>query len=111
MQRHGSQMGHYLPAVLLIAGLTGCSAPPTILEDLKEVNGRFYLRKNGKPYSGKVVAFHDRDQMRWERSLLDGLPNGLEVGWDAKGRVLHEMSWERGELREWLGLQILQVHK
>ena len=103
MRRHGSQMGYYLPAVLLIAGLTGCSAPPTTLEDLKEVNGRLYLRKNGKPYSGKVVAFHDRDQMRWERSLLGGLPHGLEVGWDAKGRVLHEMSWERGELREWLG--------
>jgi antitoxin component YwqK of YwqJK toxin-antitoxin module len=103
MRGNISQISILAPIIFLVAGFCGCSAPPTTLEDLKETDGRFHLRKSGQPYTGKVVAFHDRNQKRWERTLSDGLPHGLEVAWDSEGSVVHEMSWQNGKLREWLG--------
>jgi len=103
MRGNISQISVLPPIILLIAGYCGCSAPPITLEDLEETGGRFHLRKSGKPYTGKVVAFHDRNQKRWERALFDGLPHGLEVTWDSKGSIVHEMSWQNGKLREWMG--------
>ncbi len=104
MRRSQPQMQTWIGAALLAVLLVGCAAPPTTVEDLEEAeDGRFLLRRTGEPYTGKVYAFFTRDQKRWERSLQDGLPHGLEIRWSRTGAVLQEMSWEKGELREWLG--------
>ena len=97
------QISPFAPIVLLISVFFGCSVQPITLEDLEEIDGRFHLRKSGNPYTGKVVAFHAHAQKRWERAFSDGLPDGLEVAWDLKGKIVHEVLWQNGKLREWLG--------
>ena len=103
MRGNISQSSIMVPIIFLITGFCGCSAPPITLDDLEETDGLFRLRNSRKPYTGKVVAFYHRDQKRWERTLSDGLPHGLEVAWNLEGSVVHEISWQNGKLREWLG--------
>jgi len=103
VRRYQPQIKSLASAFLLGFVLLGCAAPPTTVEDLEEVDGKFLLRKTGEPYSGKVFAFFTREQKRWERSLQEGLPHGLEIRWNQSGTILQEMSWEKGKLREWLG--------
>ena len=103
MRHSQPQKKTWIWAALLGVVLMGCAPPPTTIEDLEEVEGKFLLRKTGEPFTGQVYAFFTRDQKRWERSLEAGLPHGLEIRWNQTGEVLQEMSWEKGELREWLG--------
>ena len=75
------------------------------IDSLEEVGIYKVNPETGDPYTGKAAKTYENGELELEGHYIDGLKNGLWIGWHSNGQKAQEINYSSGKqdglMMEW----------